>query len=98
MTYLIQAQTTTGAGQGLSNRGAARTFQAVVYGSGEVTATVDIEVSNNKEDWLTLATLPLSGTTRATDGFAADAPWAFVRANVTAISGTGAAVDAILGA
>jgi hypothetical protein len=34
----------------------------------------------------------LSGTTSADDGFVADETWQYVRAKVTAISGTGAAV------
>lgn len=67
--------------------------------SGAGAATVAIEVSNNGRVWLTLATITLVlGTTETTDGFASDAPWCFVRANVTAISGTGATVNAEMGA
>lgn len=71
-----------------------KTFQAVVTGSGAVSATVLIQVSNNPsvQGWITLGTITLSGTTTDTDGFASEATWAYYRANVTAISGTGAAV------
>ena len=97
MTYLIKAKTTTGAGQAILNNGPARTFQAVVTGAGAVSATVAVEVSNNGAHFITLSTLTLSGTNVGTDGFASDAPWKYMRANVTAISGTGAAVDVIMG-
>lgn len=72
--------------------------------SGKTTAgagavAVDIQVSNNGRVWLTLATVTLTlSTTESTDGFVSDAPWCFVRANVTSISGTGASVTAEMGA
>lgn len=69
------------------------TVQAAVVGTGAVTATVLLEVSNDPSlGWLTLATLNLSGTGSATDGIAFDAKWTFIRSNVTAITGTGAQV------
>ena len=75
---------------------AARGIQAIVTGVGAVTATVNIEVSNDNVNFLVLATITLSGTTSATDGFASQAQWNFVRANVTAISGTSAAVTVLM--
>lgn len=74
-----------------------RTFQATVAGTGAVSATVAIEVSNNNTYWVTLATFSLSGTTSNTDGFTSSAPWMYVRANCTAISGTGAVVTVDMG-
>jgi hypothetical protein len=74
-----------------------RTFQASVTGTGSVSASVDIQVSNDSLNFLTLATINLSGTTSATDGFVSDAPWAYVRASLTAISGTGASVSTLIG-
>lgn len=102
---LLNAVTATGAGASVtfdrpSGYGTTRskaTFQGTVSGTGAVTATVLVEVSNNAVNWLTLGTITLSGTTTASDGFAADAPWVWVRGNVTAISGTGAAVTLIQG-
>jgi hypothetical protein len=44
---------------------------------------------------MTMGTITLSGTTSATDGFVSDEPWAYHRANVTAISGTSATVNVI---
>ena len=69
-----------------------RTYQATVVGTGAVSATVVVEVSNDGEYWLTLGTITLSGTTSDSDGFASNAAWAFVRSDTTAISGTGATV------
>lgn len=72
-------------------------FQAVVNGTGPVAATVVIEASLNGTDYLTIGTITLSGTNTANDGFAIQAPWEFVRGRLTAISGTGAAVDLFVG-
>lgn len=74
-----------------------RTFQATVVGTGAVTATVVVWVSNDGVHFITLGTITLSGTTSATDGFGTNAPWAYLRGEVTAISGTGAAVTLVGG-
>lgn len=99
ITNLLTA-TATGAGQTSAYApGKAATFQA----SGATTestgaASVNIEVSNDGVTWLTLGTITLTlGTTATGDGFASTAPWAFVRANVASISGTGASVTVTMG-
>ena len=73
--------------------------QGSVAGTGTVTATITIYVSNsgNTGEWILAGTITLSGTTTATDGFAISAPWQYFQANVTAISGTNATVNVILG-
>jgi hypothetical protein len=78
----------------------ATTFQAVGSVSESTgAATVNIEVSNNGVNWLTLGTIELTlGTAEVTDGFAAYAAWAFIRANLEAISGTDATVSVFMGA
>lgn len=75
------------------------TFQATVSGSGAVTATVLIDGSNDGVYWCStpLATISLSGTPSSSDGFTTQAPWKYVRANVTAISGTSAVVQVYMG-
>lgn len=93
MTTMIKGATTVGVGHHINTGAAKRTFQGVAEGTGAVSASVDIEVSNNGIDFLLLGTLELSGTTRATDGFVSDAPWRYARANVTSISGTGTTVS-----
>lgn len=75
-----------------------RTFQGTVIGTGVVTATIIIEASNDGTNFMTLGTITLSGTTTATDGFVSVANWIYVRARLTAVSGTGAAVTVIMAA
>jgi hypothetical protein len=79
------------------------TFQAIVTGTGSVGATVVIQGSNEpatfngtKSNWVTIDTYTLSGTTTATSGSTSTSVWRYVRANVTAISGTGATVEVIM--
>lgn len=95
---LLNAVTVTGAGTGnqFSRSISNRTAQATVSGTGAVTATVNIEVSNDGAGWIVAGTITLSGTTTATDGFVIQAPWLYSRGNVTAISGTGAAVTVVV--
>jgi len=100
-TYImLKSVTATGAGASVQNPTysspvVAKTFQA----SGAVSAstgaaTIAVEVSNDNSNWLTLATISLTlGTSSTSDGFASVAPWAYMRGNVTAISGTNAAVS-----
>lgn len=89
----------TGAGSFLYKDSPYSTFQATVSGTGAVSATVTIEYSNDGVNALDTVggTITLSGTTSNTDGFTSTAPWKFVRANVTAISGTNATVQVYMG-
>lgn len=71
-----------------------KVYQAVVTGSGAVTATVLIQGTTNAttQGWITIGTITLSGTTTATDAFVTNTSWPYVRGNVSAVTGTGAAV------
>ena len=92
--------TTTGAGSFLYKDSPNATFQAIVSGTGAVSATVDIEYSNDGVNALDTVggTITLSGTTSHTDGFTSqNAPGKYVRAYVTAVSGTGATVQVYMG-
>ncbi len=73
----------------------ARVFQADgTTSSGSGAATVKVQVSANRADWIDLGTITLTlGTTSTSDGFTSSAPWPYYRGNVTAISGTGASVN-----
>jgi hypothetical protein len=73
-------------------------IQATVTGTGTVTATVNIEYSNDGVNpCATLGgTITLSGTNSASDGFTSDSPWKWIRANVAAVSGTGATVNSLM--
>lgn len=99
---MLTAQTTTGVSGAFTVENIYQTFQArgtTTAGSGS--ATIKIEVCNFDSpataDWITLGTITLTlGTTSTTDGFSKTAAWDKVRANVSAISGTGASVDVIM--
>jgi len=85
----------TGASNSVKISQQAKAFQASVSGTGAVSATVVVQVSNDIENmgWLDLATITLSGTTSDTDGFTSVASWVYHRGLITAIAGTGAAVN-----
>lgn len=91
--------TTTSTGAAVYKDSPKATIQATVVGTGAVTATVVIDCSNDGTNWCStaLGTITLSGTTSSSDGFTTDAPWKYVRARVTAISGTGATVTCLIG-
>lgn len=91
---LANAQT-TGAGPIVDNIKGTKTFQA--WGSTTAgTGAVAVEVqgsTNGGESWDRLGTISLTlGTATTSDGFTSDDRYVDYRANVTAISGTGAKV------
>lgn len=78
------------------------TVDATVTASGTSTAaaTMIVYVSNTglTNDWKTLGTITLSGTTFATDGLGWINRWKYVRGGVTGISGGGAKLEATINA
>lgn len=64
-----------------------------IDGSGAVTATVLIKCSNDGVHWITIQTISLSGTDTHTLGYVLTQPYAYILADVTAISGTSAVVN-----
>jgi hypothetical protein len=74
-----------------------RTFHAILEGTGAVSATVLLEVSNDNLNWLTIYTFNLSGTDLDTDGFNSVGAWDYVRGNVSTILGTSATVNLHMG-
>ena len=102
MTNIMTAKTTTGAGDWrarneLDSGNGLISFHAIVSGTGVVSATVDIEVSNDATNaaGTPSATITLSGATTDSDIHQTNASHRYWRANVTAISGTDAAVTVI---
>jgi hypothetical protein len=98
---LLNAASTTGAGEAWHPRDTSavatytqHSFQAVGLTTASTgAATVLIQVSNDGVNFITLGTITLTlGTSATSDGFAAANTWEYYRANVSAISGTGALV------
>lgn len=91
--------TATGQGPFLYKDSPFATFQAILTGTGALSATIDIEYSNDGVNPCATVggTITLSGTTLVSDGFASTAAWKYVRVNVTALSGTNATVKVLMG-
>lgn len=95
---LLSAVTSATTGAAFADNGRPPSFSANVSGTGAVTATVRIEARNTASGvWFTLATITLSGTASAADGFASLARYMEYRAVLAAVSGTGAAVTVTMG-
>jgi hypothetical protein len=98
---LLNAATTTGAGTAWNPRDTAayatyvqHSFQAKGATTASTgAATILIQVSNDGVNFITLGTITLVlGTSTTSDGFAVANSYEYYRANVSAISGTGANV------
>lgn len=98
LTLVAAEVATVGTAFDTAQLSAERTYQAVVRGTGTVSATIIVYVSNDGQVWETLATFSLSGTTSDTEPLIAQHRWAFTKASITAISGTGAVASATVGA
>ena len=66
------------------------TFQAILTGTGAITASVDIEGSLDGTNWLTIANIAMTGDTKVVGGFMLDESWIYVSATLATITGTGA--------
>lgn len=105
-TFVMQTATTVVAGASCNPIAKDRSFQATLTcSSGNCSATVLWQVSNDTtaandaaRNWITMATTTFaSAASPQVDGFTSNTPWAYVRSNVTAISGTSAQVVTTLG-
>ena len=93
---LLTAATATGAGAAVNGIRGVKTFQAIgTTSAGAGSATIVIQGTVDQSNWNTIGTITLTlGTSATSDSFTSDDRFLAVRANVTAISGTGAAVSA----
>lgn len=97
---LLTEATTVAAGSTLVNPNAQKTYQANgVTSAGAGAATILVQGSNdNGASWDTIGTITLTlGTTRTSDSFTSADRYSQVRGNVTAISGTDASVNLVMG-
>lgn len=78
---------------------APKVIRAKLTGTGAVSATINIYGSTEEttSNGVLLGTLTPSGTTSAVDYFNMDAPWPYIWADQTDISGTGAATTVDVG-
>lgn len=91
--YTLLTATGTATGEDLTcSNNDRRTFQAVCTGTGAVTADIILEGSNNKQNWITLSTISLSGTAPQTGSFDHYSAWTFIRARTQNVTGTNATV------
>ena len=74
------------------------TAQATVVGTGALTASVNLEYSNDRIAALSGFTIALAGNTSVSDGDLTQPKWTWVRADLTSITGTGAKVTVTVGA
>lgn len=95
---LIRAATSTGAADYFRSNADLKTYQASgTTSSGTGAVQVAVQGSNDGNSWDTIGTITLSlSTTNASDSFTSSDRYAFVRANVLSISGTGANVTVLL--
>lgn len=71
-----------------------KAIQAILTGTGAVSATIIIEAANtpDAEAWMPMGTISLSGSTAVTDGFVVEIQWLYTRARLTVITGTNAKI------
>lgn len=97
---MLKAVTAAGAGSAVPGRAGPVTFQAWgLVSAGAGSAAVEVQGSHNDGvTWDTIATISLTlGTSPISDSFTADARYQQLRGNVTAITGTNAAVSLTAG-
>ena len=101
VTPLLSGVTATGTGTvyKFAPGTSGRAVQVTVAGSGVVSATTVLEVSNadSPTTFVPAVTFTSSGTTTVSEGYQTQNSWAYMRGNVTAISGVGAAVTLTVG-
>ena len=94
---VLSAATSTGAGSAFLDMPPEKSCQG--YGTTSVgtgASVILIQVSNDGTNWATAGTITLTlGTSATNDGFAMNATWKELRANVSSISGTNASVNVI---
>jgi hypothetical protein len=96
---LVSAAIATGAASARTNPAAMKTYQASgTTSAGSGAATILIQGANDATNWETIGTISLTlGTAATSASFASNDRYSSIRANVSAISGTGASVSATVG-
>ena len=101
-TFLLNAVAATGQDSTYQIKFGKKVIHACVTGTGAVAAVVDIygtcyAGSTDIRKAVKLGTVSPNGTNVGVDSIAFDAPWPWIFANCTSISGTDATLDVMLG-
>lgn len=98
---LLDNSITTDTGTSIFKDAPAATFQAYGTTSAGAGAAVILIQGSNVDvtaNFITIGTIGLTlGTSSTSDGFTTTAPWKYVRAKVSSISGTNATVSVVMG-
>lgn len=96
---LLSAATTVAAGASAGGISGYKTYQADgTTSAGAGAATILVQGSNNGTNWDTIGTITLTlATTTSSDSFTSSDRYALIRGNVSAISGTDASVNLVVG-
>ena len=78
--------TTNATSLAFSREGSIWNYQGIINGTGAVSATVTVQVSNDGTNWETFGTLTLTGTTTDTDTVSGNAPWRLHRCVISGIT------------
>ena len=89
--FKLTDRTTIGAGEPYGRSKVDITLiQLSVFGTGAVSATTQVFGSNDEIAWVDLGSITATGTNSGTVSDSIDVPFRMLRADITAISGTGA--------
>jgi hypothetical protein len=77
--------------------GGKNSFQVNLTGTGTVSVTATLQISNDGATWISTPSVSLSGTNAATNGVTLDAAWVYARITLTSITGTNATATAFHG-
>ena len=78
-----------------ANTDGRRGFQALVTGTGPVSATIEVSGCIIKDRPIRIATITLSGTDAATDATDDSFPWEYYTAEITVLTGVNASVTIV---
>lgn len=70
------------------NQAIKMSFQLAVAGQGAVSASAVVEGSHDNQGWINISTFNASGTDYAADGGTLETYWPYLRARITAVTGT----------
>ena len=99
VSNILNAVTSNQTSAAIAVGGAPKTIQAILTGTGAISATVAVYASHNNStsNGVPLCTFSLAGTTAVTDGTYVMADWPYLYAILTGLSGTAATVTLSVG-